>query len=283
MQGQSSPNVDPTLSASSTVTTPAASSAPPSTQASTAAAAARRPPWTRAVWSPRRKPRRWPTRRSARDARKGSPSARRCVYGSQTANVLTVFAAAAASADAAKAHWNQLLAEAQQGLSDAPAGSVKLTPESGLADRAEWVELDLSALQVSGRGLAFLSGNTGVYMIDLVRGARGTQPVGDDRSGAHRAGSACLVRTIGVLTLPGPTALPAASGRPAPAGWPPRPSASSRRPPDDRGATLEVYPAGQVASPNERRAPRHPLGGSDASGPCSLVIAAGRPHRYTGW
>jgi len=37
--------------------------------------------------------------------------------------------------------------------------------------RAEWFELDLSALQVSGRGLAFLSGNTGVYMIDLVRGA----------------------------------------------------------------------------------------------------------------
>ena len=101
----------------------------------------------------------------------GKPSARRCVYGAQTANVLTVFAAAAPSADAAKAHWNQLLTEAQQGVPPEAAGLVKLTPQSGLADRAEWVELDLSALQVSGRGLAFLSGNTGVYMIDLVRGA----------------------------------------------------------------------------------------------------------------
>jgi hypothetical protein len=167
---KAAPTADPTLSASSAVRTPAASSSPPSTQASTAAAAKattldpcqlvtqeEASAMAHATFGPGRE--------------EGKPSARRCVYGSQTANVLTVFAAAASSADAAKAHWNQLLAEAQQGLSDAPAGSVKLTPQSGLADRAEWVELDLPALKVSGRGLAFLSGNTGVYMIDLVRGA----------------------------------------------------------------------------------------------------------------
>jgi hypothetical protein len=101
----------------------------------------------------------------------GPRTARRCVYGAQTANVLTVVVAAASSDAAAQAHWDRLLTEAQQGLSEAPAGSVKLTPQSGLADRAEWVELDLSAVHVSARGLAFLDGNVGVYMIDLVRDA----------------------------------------------------------------------------------------------------------------
>ena len=166
----SSPKVVSTLAASSAVTTtsPASSSAPPSTKAPIAAAAKRTTldpchlvtqqeasAMAHANFGPGLEQR--------------SSGARRCVYGSQTANVLTVFAAAAPSADAAKASWDQLLAQAQQGLSDAPAGSVKLTPESSIADRAEWVELDLSALHVSARGLAFLSGSNGVYMIDLVR------------------------------------------------------------------------------------------------------------------
>ena len=101
----------------------------------------------------------------------GPPTARRCVYGSQTTNVLTVVVAAASSDAAAQAHWNQLLTEAQQGVPAEAAGLVKMTPQSGLADRAEWVELDLSAIHVSARGLVFLSGNVGVYMIDLVRDA----------------------------------------------------------------------------------------------------------------
>jgi hypothetical protein len=160
--------VDPTLAASSAVRTPLASSAPPSTQASTAAAAE----------ATTLDPCRLVTREEASvmahasfgpGLEEGPKSARRCVYGAQTANVLTVFAAAASSDAAAKAHWNQLLAEAQQGVPPEAAGLVKLTPQSGLADRAEWVELDLSAIHVSARGLAFLSGNTGVYMIDLVR------------------------------------------------------------------------------------------------------------------
>jgi hypothetical protein len=164
----SSPQVISTLAASSTVATPAASSAPPSTKASIAAGVKRTTldpcrlvtqeeasAMTHANFGP--------------GLEQGPSTARRCVYGAQTANVLTVVAAAAPSADAAKAHWSQLLAEAQQGLSEAPAGSVKLTPESSIADRAEWVELDLSAIHVSARGLAFLDGSTGVYLIDLVR------------------------------------------------------------------------------------------------------------------
>jgi hypothetical protein len=174
----SSPKVVSNLAASSTVATPASSSAPPSTKASTAAAAAAK--------ATTLDPCRLVTRDEASamthasfgpGLEQGPPTARRCVYGAQTANVLTVVAAAASSANAAKAHWNQLLAEAQQGLSEAPAGSVKLTPESSIGDRAEWVELDLSAIHVSARGLAFLSGSTGVYMIDLVRdGAAPSRP-----------------------------------------------------------------------------------------------------------
>jgi hypothetical protein len=166
----SSPKVVSTLAASSTATpTPASSSAPPSTHASIAAGAAR------TTLDPCRLVTQGEASALAHakfgpGLEERSSGARRCVYGSQTANVLTVFAATAASADAAKAYWDKLLAQAQQGLSEAPAGSVKLTPESSIADRAEWVELDLSALDVSARGLAFLKGSTGVYMIDLVRG-----------------------------------------------------------------------------------------------------------------
>jgi hypothetical protein len=165
-----SPKVASTLAASSKVTPPASSSPPPSTKAPIAAAA------KRTTLDPCRLVTKEEASAMAHATfgpglEEGSKGARRCVYGAQTANVLTVFAAAAASADAAKAHWNQLLTEAQQGVPPEAAGLVKLTPQSGLADRAEWVELDLSALHVFGRGLAFLSGNTGVYMIDLVRGA----------------------------------------------------------------------------------------------------------------
>jgi hypothetical protein len=165
----SSPKVVSTLAASSTVATPASSSAPPSAKAPIAAAA------KRTTLDPCRLVTRDEASAMAHASfgpglEQGKPTARRCVYGAQTANVLTVVAAAASSDAAAKASWDQLLAEAQQGLSDAPAGSVQLTPESSIGDRAEWVELDLSALDVSARGLAFLSGSTGVYMIDLVRG-----------------------------------------------------------------------------------------------------------------
>jgi predicted small secreted protein len=171
-----SPTADSTQSASSAVTTPASSSAPPSTKASIAAGA------TRTTLDPCRLVTQAEASAMAHASygpglEQRSPGARRCVYGSQTANVLTVVAAAASSDAEAKAHWDQLLTEAQQGLSEAPAGSVNLTPESGLADRAEWVELDLSAIHVSARGLAFLSGSTGVYMIDLVRdGAAPSRP-----------------------------------------------------------------------------------------------------------
>jgi hypothetical protein len=91
-----------------------------------------------------------------------------CVYGEQTPNVLTVFVLQGASVGDAQAEWNQLLAEAKQGAGQA-ADLVTLTPDSDLADRAEWVELDLASIHVSARGLAFLKGAVGVYMIDLVR------------------------------------------------------------------------------------------------------------------
>jgi hypothetical protein len=96
---------------------------------------------------------------------------KQCVYGAQTTNVLEITVVQAASVAAAQAHWNQLLAEAQQAVSAQAAGMVKLTPQPGLADRAEWAELDLSAIHAEARGLAFLSGDVGVYVIDLVRGA----------------------------------------------------------------------------------------------------------------
>ena len=90
--------------------------------------------------------------------------------GAQSPNVLTVFVAQGASVGDAQAEWNQLLAEAKQGAGEA-AGMLTLTPEPDLADRAEWVELDLSQIHVAARGLAFLSSDVGVYVIDLVRGA----------------------------------------------------------------------------------------------------------------
>jgi hypothetical protein len=96
-----------------------------------------------------------------------------CVYGAQTPNVLTVYVIQGASTDDAQTEWNQLLAEAKQAAGQA-ANLVQLTPDTGLANRAEWVELDLGAIHVQGRGLAFLQGDIGVYVIDLVRG--GTAP-----------------------------------------------------------------------------------------------------------
>lgn len=92
-----------------------------------------------------------------------------CVYGAQTPNVLMVFVLQGATTEDAQTEWNQLLAEAKSAAGQA-ANLVHLTPDSGIGDRAEWVELNLSQIDVSGRGLAFLKGAVGVYMIDEVRG-----------------------------------------------------------------------------------------------------------------
>jgi hypothetical protein len=92
-----------------------------------------------------------------------------CVYGAQTANVLSVIVLTGASSGDAQAEWNQLLAEAQQGVSQAPANMIHLTHGAGIGDRSEWVEADLSQIGVQARGLAFLKGSVGVYVIDLVR------------------------------------------------------------------------------------------------------------------
>jgi hypothetical protein len=94
-----------------------------------------------------------------------------CVYGAQTPNVLSVIVLTGASSGDAQAEWNQLLAQAQQAVSQAPANMVQLTPGDGIGDRSEWVEVDLSQIGVEARGLAFLKGSVGVYVIDLVRGA----------------------------------------------------------------------------------------------------------------
>jgi hypothetical protein len=91
-----------------------------------------------------------------------------CVYGAQTPNVLDVFVLQGASTGDAQAEWDQLLAEAKQAAGQA-SNLITLTPQSGLADRAEWVELNLARVHIAGRGLAFLSGSIGVYMVDLVR------------------------------------------------------------------------------------------------------------------
>jgi hypothetical protein len=93
---------------------------------------------------------------------------KQCVYGAQTPNVLRVIVLEGASTEDAQTEWNQLLAEAKQAAGQA-ANLIQLTPESGFADRAEWVELNLSSIHVDGRGLALLSGAVGVYIVDLVR------------------------------------------------------------------------------------------------------------------
>lgn len=94
-----------------------------------------------------------------------------CVYGAQTPNVLSVIVLTGASSGDSQAEWNQLLAEAQQAVSQAPANLIHLAPGDGIGDRSEWVEADLSQIGVEARGLAFLKGSVGVYVIDLVRGA----------------------------------------------------------------------------------------------------------------
>jgi hypothetical protein len=92
-----------------------------------------------------------------------------CVYGGQTPNVLMVFVLQGATTADAQTEWDTLLAEAKSAAGQA-ANLVHLTPDSGIGDRSEWVELDLAQIGVSGRGLAFLKGPVGVYMIDEVRG-----------------------------------------------------------------------------------------------------------------
>ncbi len=93
-----------------------------------------------------------------------------CVYGAQTANVLSVIVLTGASSGDAQAEWDQLLADAKSAAGQS-ANLLTLTPDPGLTDRGEWVELNLSQIDVDARGLAFLKGSVGVYMIDLVRGA----------------------------------------------------------------------------------------------------------------
>ncbi|MGA8246595.1 MAG: DUF3558 family protein [Nocardioides sp.] len=94
-----------------------------------------------------------------------------CVYGAQTSNVLSVIVLTGATNEDAQAEWDQLLAEAQKGVSQAPTNVVHLTAGDGIGDRSEWVEADISQIGVDARGLAFLKGSVGVYLIDLVRGA----------------------------------------------------------------------------------------------------------------
>lgn len=92
-----------------------------------------------------------------------------CVYGAQTPNVLMVFVLQGATTGDAQSEWDMLLAQAKSAAGQA-ANLVHLTPDSGIGDRAEWVELDLAQIGVAGRGLAFLEGPVGVYLIDEVRG-----------------------------------------------------------------------------------------------------------------
>jgi hypothetical protein len=106
----------------------------------------------------------------------GNKIRRECVYGGQTTNVLTVFVIQAASTGDAQAGWDQLLAQAKQGAGQA-AHLVHLSPGTGIGDRSEWLELDLPQIDVAGRGLAFLKGDVGVYLIDEVRG--GSAPTQD--------------------------------------------------------------------------------------------------------
>ena len=47
-----------------------------------------------------------------------------CVYGAQTPNVLSVIVLTGASSGDAQAEWDQLLAEAQQAVSQAPANLI---------------------------------------------------------------------------------------------------------------------------------------------------------------
>jgi hypothetical protein len=100
----------------------------------------------------------------------GNRIRRQCVYGAQTPNVLIVFVVQAASSDDAQAGWDQLLAQAQ-GAAGQAANLVHLTPGTGIGDRSEWLDLNLPQIGVYGRGLAFLKGSVGVYMIDEVRGS----------------------------------------------------------------------------------------------------------------
>jgi hypothetical protein len=99
-----------------------------------------------------------------------------CVYGAQTSNVLMVIVLQGATVGDAQAEWDQLLAEAKSAAGQ-EANLIHLTPDPGIGDRAEWAELDLAQIGVSGRGLAFLKGPVGVYMIDVARG--GSAPTRD--------------------------------------------------------------------------------------------------------
>jgi hypothetical protein len=109
----------------------------------------------------------------------GNGVRKQCIYGSETANVLSVYVVQAASTADAQSGWNQLLAQAQQSAGEA-AGQIQLTSQSGIGDRAEWAELNLASLHVQARGLAFQKGATGIYIIDLAKD--GTPPSRDDLS-----------------------------------------------------------------------------------------------------
>jgi hypothetical protein len=92
-------------------------------------------------------------------------ASKRCVYGAQTKNVLTIFVLRGHSPDEARAVKDQMLADAQ--ASDLP---VNLTPVAGVGDEAQALNQSLG-LGISLSAIYVLSGSTGFGIVDLVTGA----------------------------------------------------------------------------------------------------------------
>ena len=121
-----------------------------------------------------------------------------CVYGAQTPNVLMVFVLQGATTGDAQAEWNQLLAQAKSAAGQA-ANLVHLTPDSSIGDRAEWVELDLSADRRRRAGAGVPPGPRRRLHDRRGAGRFGAQPGRDDRPGADRAEPPVLRRGVAGL------------------------------------------------------------------------------------
>jgi hypothetical protein len=94
-----------------------------------------------------------------------TPASKRCVYGAQTKNVLTIFVLRGHSPDEAKAVKDQMLADLQS--SDLP---VNLTPVPGVGDEAQALNQSIG-LGISVSAIYVLSGSSGFGIVDLVTGA----------------------------------------------------------------------------------------------------------------
>jgi hypothetical protein len=96
----------------------------------------------------------------------------RCVYGSQSTNVMSVLVAQASDPTTAQGYRDKFVAEMQSQAAQLAANGLVVTEVPDFADGAVQATLDLSigGMTISGSAFGFLKGDTFVGISDVTRG-----------------------------------------------------------------------------------------------------------------